>query len=102
MKFAYFAAVSVAVIAQAASAQAPKEPGDAKNQVVTLKSVHNSTERSSVILQNGAAWYWRHATVEGATISGRAVKPAELKQGMRCVLNGARIEAGNFIGTLAC
>ena len=76
-KFAYFAAVSVAVIAQAASAQAPKEQGDAKNQVVTLKRVNDSPVRPSVILQNGAVWYFRHATVDGATISGRAVKPAE-------------------------
>ena len=112
MKFAYFATVSVAVIAQAASAQVPTKLPGAKptpvvNQAVTLKAVtgRSATAAASVTLANGMVWSFDgsgNVASAGATVAGVAVAPGKLTAGMSCVLNGTRTPTGNIIASLAC
>jgi hypothetical protein len=113
MKFAYLAAVSVAIIAQAASAQQatpkPMPLGGAPiaNQAVTLKAVTGRSAKvaASVTLENGMVWSFNFSSnvaVNGATVAGVAVAPDKLTAGMSCVLNGTRNSRGNYIDTLAC
>lgn len=111
-KFAYFAAVSVVFIAQAALAQVPATkplPGVGKivNQAVTLKAVTPRTAAmaASVTLANGMVWSFNgsgNVASAGATVAGVAVSPSKLTAGMSCVLNGTRAPVGNTIDTLAC
>lgn len=112
-KFAYFAAVSVVFIAQAASAQVPAKPlpggGKIVNQAVTLKAVTPRTAATaaaaSVTLANGMVWSFNgsgNVASAGATVAGVAVSPNKLTAGMSCVLNGTRAPGGNTIDTLAC
>jgi hypothetical protein len=102
MKFAYFAAVSVVVIAQAASAQTV-----IANQAVTLKAVTISRGGTtvSVTLTDGMVWSFdapRNISSDGATVAGVAVAPNALKKGMKCVLNGIATPSRNIITSLAC
>ena len=101
MKFAYLAAVSVAVIAQAASAQSI--PQSVTNQKVTLKDVNYQPigYPTEVTLANGVRWSFTPGST-GATVGGRVVDPKALTVGMTCVLNGTKAQWGNTIRTLAC
>jgi len=109
-KFAYLAAVSVALIAQAASAQVTAKPTAAvkiANQAVTLKAVtgRSATAAASVTLANGMVWSFDgsgNVASAGATVAGVAVAPGKLTAGMSCVLNGTRTPTGNIIASLAC
>ena len=102
MKFAYFAAVSVAVIAQAASAQTV-----IANQAVTLKAVTISRggTTASVTLTDGMVWSFdapRNISSDGATVAGVPVHPSKLTAGLSCVLNGTKRGLFNVITKLAC
>ncbi len=111
-KFAYFAAVSVVFIAQAASAQVPTKtlPGPKSvpvvNQAVTLKAItpRSAMAPASVTVANGTVWSFNGSgdiASAGATVAGVAVAPGKLTAGMTCVLNGTRA-VRNIITTLAC
>jgi hypothetical protein len=121
MKFAYFAAVSVVVIAQAASAQVPATgrsnplAGSAllaskklTNQAMTIMNVYPT---NSVYLfpgpkatYGGGEWSFRSedSASAGATVAGVAVAPNALKKGMKCVLDGTVTPGLNIITKLAC
>jgi hypothetical protein len=108
-KFSYLAAASVAIIAQAASAQVPAKPMSVKitNQAVTLKVVtpRTAAAAASVTLANGVVWSFDNSgnvASAGATVAGVAVAPGKLTAGMSCVLNGTRTPVVNIIATLAC
>ncbi len=110
-KFAYLAAVSVALIAQAASAQLTARPPTAAvkiaNQGVILKAVtgRSATAAASVTLANGMVWSFDgsgNVASAGATVGGVAVAPGKLTAGMACILNGTRTPTGNIIASLAC
>ncbi|OYZ14373.1 MAG: hypothetical protein B7Y35_11505 [Sphingomonadales bacterium 28-64-96] len=111
-KFAYFAAVSVVIIAQAASAQDKPKPsqipgskfGTVFNQAVTLTAV-SAKPTASVTLADGKVWQFSPSlkgAKKGATVAGLAVDPSKLTVGMSCVLNGSRTGLVNAIETLAC
>ena len=102
-KFAYFAALSVVIIAQAGPAQAGSgkpiinEGWSGSNRPVTLKEVTLSTPTAAtVILSNGERWSFRASSV--ATVAGIKVSPSALKVGMNCIMSGV----GEVIHTLAC
>jgi len=115
MKFSYFAAVSVVVIAQAASAQVPAmgrlvPPPSKKitNQAMTINNVYTT---NSVFLfpgpnatHGGGEWSFGSgdSASAGATVAGVAVAPNALKKGMKCVLNGIATPSRNIITSLAC
>jgi hypothetical protein len=101
--FVYFAAVSVAVIAQAASAQTTQ----IANQTVTLKAVtpRTPTKAATVTVANGTVWSFGgngDIAAAGATKAGAPVAPGTLTAGMTCVLTGTRSASGNTITKLAC
>jgi hypothetical protein len=105
--FVYFAAVSVAVIAQAASAQTTQ----ITNQAVTLKAVTPRTQTklgtvaATVTVANGTVWSFGgngDIAAAGATKAGAPVAPGTLTAGMSCVLTGTRSASGNTITKLAC
>jgi len=105
--FAYLAAVSVVVLAQAASAQVSPAGEKITNQAVTLKVItpRSATAAASVTLANGVVWSFDgsgNVTSAGATVAGVTVAPGKLTAGMSCVLNGNRTPTGNTIATLAC
>ncbi|OYX76601.1 MAG: hypothetical protein B7Y82_13160 [Sphingomonadales bacterium 32-65-25] len=111
-KFAYFAAVSVVIIAQAASAQDKPEqsqipvskPGPAIDRAVTLTAV-SAKPTPKVTLADGKVWQFSpgpKGTYKGATVAGIAVDPSKLTVGMSCVLNGSQKASVNVIVTLAC
>lgn len=107
-KFAYFAAVSVVLIAQAASAQNKPIPsqipgskyGPVAGQAVTLTAV-SGKPTASVTLADGKVWHFL-PSLKGATVAGVAVDPSKLTVGMSCVLKGTRTPLVNSIDTLAC
>lgn len=118
-KFAYFAAVSVVVLAQAASAQVPTKPllgvppnqlpviTKVVNQAVTLLAVtpRSATAAVSVTVAKWTVWSFNGSgdiASAGATVAGVAVGPGKLTAGMSCVLNGTRAPGRNTIATLAC
>lgn len=111
-KFAYFAAVSVVLIAQAASAQNKPIPsqipgskyGPVAGQAVTLTAV-SAKPTASVTLADGKVWQFSPSlkgASKGATVAGVAVDPSKLTVGMSCVLKGTRTPLVNAIETLAC
>ena len=113
MKFAYFAAVSVAVIAQAAAAQtaAPqivKPPLESSGQqkpepVTNANVVIKSVTGTKMTLPDGTDWRLTNTHKMAVTIGELGVPLASLKPGMRCVLNGTRAPSGkNTMDTLAC
>ena len=102
--FSYLAAVSVVVLAQAASAQVSPAGEKITNQAVTLKVItpRSATAAASVTLANGVVWSFDGSGNVGATVAGVSVIPGKLTAGMSCVLNGTRTPTGNTIDTLAC
>ena len=76
--FAYFAAISVAVIAQAASALVIRKPVvyvNVANQAVTLKVItpRSTAAAASVTLENGVVWSFNGSGDIGtpnATVAG--------------------------------
>lgn len=108
-KLTYLAAVSVVIIAQAASAQvapaseplpAPataasgvQKPGAVKNANVTLKSV----DARKVTLPDGQVWELDGASGVVISYRGNGTSLSLLKPGMICVLNGTRTVKRNII-----
>ena len=112
-KLAYFAAVSLVVIAQAASAQTITKPGMpstgtpiTKNGTIKVVTPRTASAGASVTMANGLVWLFNgsgNIASAGATVAGVAVAPGALKAGMNCVLTGTQgAPTGNLIKTLAC
>lgn len=105
-KFGYFAAVSVVVLAQAASAQVATSPAQSAtpvtNEAVTLKAVtpRSATAAASVTITSGTVWSFDGSG--GARVNGVAVQPGKLTEGMRCSLSGWKTITKNTIDTIAC
>ncbi len=118
MKFAYFAAVSVAVIAQAASAQPrkylqspttlPPTAAGVPGQVVTnqhrkgtIRAVDTGSRPSKVTLMDGTVWTLPDVA-KNLTVAGVVVAPGALKAGMRCDFIGHRSSTSSYMGSLDC
>ena len=109
MKFVYFATVSVAVIAQAASAQVPPMNSPITNQAVTIRVVtpkNAFNAPASVTLSDGVVWKFdvpNTNVVSVVTVAGVKTPPGKLTAGMSCVLNGTQKTInGNLVTSLAC
>jgi hypothetical protein len=110
MKFAYFAAAAVVVIAQAASAQLVKDVG------ITIKPVSwmNTAEKiptmsagrdSYVSATNGFGYFISNTAKPVITVGGKRVIHLEVKPGMNCIVNAAvnpSLSNRYYITTLAC
>jgi hypothetical protein len=109
MKFAYFAAAAVVVIAQAASAQLVKDVG------ITIKSVSwmNTAERvptvsagrDSYVTATTGISYFISNTASVITVGGKRVAHLSVKPGMNCIANAAvnpSLSNRYYITTLAC
>lgn len=103
MKFAYFAAVSVAFIAQAASAQHILSGVPYVNHPVTLTAV----TPTSVTTEKGTVWLLTGpAGPADVYVFRRKAQPNELKVGFKCSLTGTaplpRSSSKATITSLAC
>jgi hypothetical protein len=114
-KFAYFAAASFLVIAQAASAKpgpgpttlpstSQGQPGQVVTNVrrtVIIRAVDTGSLPGKATLTDGTVW-----TLPGIpnnlTVAGVVVAPGALKAGMRCVMIGHRSSTSDYMGNLAC
>ena len=102
MKFAYFAAAAVVVIAQAASAQLVKDVG------ITIKSVswiNPSTGRDSYVSATNGFDYYISNIASVVLVGGKKAPHLFVRPGMKCIVNAAVDPSRSnryYITTLVC